>query len=619
MPKPRGVLFDSSINVPSQVSKPGKQAGPTYKAPVSQLLVSPKRQTINFAPAIDMSFDQTSLAVDFDFIDRHTNNLLPAEATSARRTSISQRLRLVMRKSGASITESPMSQPSSRSEEELLPIPLQRRRTPTHSDSGTPNTSFAALNQYDRSLRQSRPLVDDDHTIPVVAAPVVAAPVVERPLPAISTQAAMEEAHRGLFDASSPVQCYGDGSSAKLVTPSMQSRTVPAAAVAITPFYEFNAQISAEAETAIHSSVPNTQAIFDNMSPFLSPELPRKVALSKQKAHLRADFTPIAGGGGGRQTSPPEQTSLVAWSRPSPGGSSLPVNDSESKGRVKDPVRSKKSLLNTEHEAETVDYSNETRNNGTTPRDSQRSRSSSPDVIFSQRSSRTDDWRKSNSGVSEHSVRMADVLRDLQTARGSFIDIDGFIPNGTPRAQSRSSDVSRRQSSHESKRRSRHRKSLSQPETGRRRSLRSRVSLSQSVQQPRSSFDATVLARDSRLTYDTTRAEDTIAGLAMAEATAIGSQQPKSRPESSSKSGLSILGCTPFQQTSNDSPPSANSKQPLGTAVSSCQAAQRINDIDLDSTLGSVTQTGMSPWDLDMLTRKPTDASGDVAHFATRF
>jgi hypothetical protein len=56
-------------------------------------------------------------------------------------------------------------------------------------------------------------------------------------------------------------------------------------------------------------------------------------------------------------------------------------------------------------------------------------------------------------------------------------------------------------------------------------------------------------------------------------------------------------------------PTSATSKKSPRTVASSFQAAQRMDDLDLDNKIESVTQSILSPWDVESAMRMPLNAS----------
>ncbi|KAG9527302.1 hypothetical protein KCU79_g23356, partial [Aureobasidium melanogenum] len=102
-------------------------------------------------------------------------------------------------------------------------------------------------------------------------------------LPYISTQAAMQDAHRALFDASSPLRPQEEKFELPFETPAKQVTSPPSSPIhTITPFHQFNAELTTDTQVPL----PNTQALFDG---FYSPI---KLSARKPKSTKRASFAP---------------------------------------------------------------------------------------------------------------------------------------------------------------------------------------------------------------------------------------------------------------------------------------------------------------------------------------
>ncbi|KAH0390330.1 hypothetical protein KCU89_g15709, partial [Aureobasidium melanogenum] len=102
-------------------------------------------------------------------------------------------------------------------------------------------------------------------------------------LPYISTQAAMQDAHRALFDACSPLQPQEGKFELPFETPAKQVTSPPSSPIhTITPFHQFNAELTTDTQAPL----PNTQALFDG---FYSPI---KLSARKPKTTKRTSFAP---------------------------------------------------------------------------------------------------------------------------------------------------------------------------------------------------------------------------------------------------------------------------------------------------------------------------------------
>ena len=213
-------------------------------------------------------------------------------------------------------------------------------------------------------------------------------------------------------------------------------------------------------------------------------------------------------------------------------------------------------------------------------------------------------------------IGLTDLLKDVQASRGSFINADKLFPSRSSqrfRDNGRSSETSSRplsgksrlsgQSVCHSTEQSLPRESLSQPTTTRRRSIRSRTFFSQTEDPPSSSYDIGTPAQ-LELTGSTTIADGILPEV---QRIAVGGDV-----HPSDVSGRSLLNQTPLQQVAGMAampPTSGRSKRSLESVPSSFQAAQRMDDLDLDNTIQSITQSVLAPWDVDSAMRMPLNAS----------
>lgn len=688
---PRRMFFNSSINVPSQPTKspePRDRPISSNNAPTVQSAPSPKPLTDQFAPAINMSFDQGSLAVNFDFIDRHTNNFLPASSNSPMRQVVSQQLRRAMRDSGASFTTSPfgghlpaVESPSSPTRYQQpsaviptvldppsLAVPNKTAANTLYrslivdgivSDSTEMETINAERAETERAEVEKRETekrdteekeagkVETERTEAertevertVVEQTEIGGTEFERTelertelseedeedLPYISTQAAMQDAHHGLFDPSSPENTRTKPRVTEQATPGLQQDRTLVHDIAITPFHEFHAKIAAEKEEEavgdMQSPPANTQALFDDMSPFLSPEKPKIIPLKKQKSKKRASFAPIL----------EENNDISVLLSPKTAHSPADVHNEENSHHSSISIQSQQNSsgrqtserssaipLDRVGDRQGHQEDEPSRQAGTDfpPSSVARSRSSSPDIIWSQRSGPPASQRVQPFMPHEQSVRVSDMIQELQSSRGSQILIDNpFSTNSsrTSKQKGRSSGVSARrpaaksrlsaQSGRRSSGRTQPQESSSQPEKVRKRSLRSRTSLSQA--EP-SSLQFVSTPTEQRLTGNTTIADETVSLM-----------QPPVSTEDLQSSNLirnSLLNHTPSGQVNGIvSVPttSARSKKLFSTIASSHQAAQRAQDLDLDdldSTLDDIMKP-VGSWDVEREMGRPLTAS----------
>ncbi|CAD0088670.1 unnamed protein product [Aureobasidium vineae] len=213
------VLFQSSLDVPNP--KPS-HASPTAVDPEQ----SPERPRHDFVPAINMSFGQESLGMDFGILN-HYHVSLPALSAE---------------------------------ENEHIFGPAGNTLLEVTGDSADQPMGDTIM---DDVAEPEEDLADE--------------------LPYVSTQAAMQDAHRALFDASSPLQPQEERVELPFETPAKQVTSPPSSPVhTITPFHQFNAELTTDTQAPL----PNTQALFDG---FYSPI---KLSVKKPRTTKRASFAP---------------------------------------------------------------------------------------------------------------------------------------------------------------------------------------------------------------------------------------------------------------------------------------------------------------------------------------
>lgn len=594
--KPRKILFDSSINVPfvrpDHSPKSAQKVSSSMIRSTSKSTPStiPKR---NDPPAIDIEFDQDSLAMNFDFIDRHTNSLITGPKDDSRRKSVSEQLRRALRESGASIIASVVD----RGDLDKLDYLLSASKAgdpPVNSLVQGSSPPIAAVEGHPTARPQetgnSQSQLEDDEPI--------------ENIPYISTQAAMEEAHRALFDNSSPIKANG----AKQATPGVHRQQSSHPDVSITPFHKFNEKINAATEPDASAPPPDTQALFDNMSPFLSPEEPKKVI---PKPNKRASFAPVSEVEEDHELSPslsPQITnSLVMTQEEDRHSRSSYVSKSQAHSSASACHSSEMSTGHAaaSHAGETSETAQFVAADFSSTRQS--SRSSSPDgaeVILSQRGTAPPTNQHDHpTRLSEHTFRLSDILmnKGFRSSGGSFIDEDTLFSVKPSESSIRSSTKpakakGRRSASikRHSLRQSLSMNSLSQPEKSVGKSRRPRISMSQpqlslldltqsnlpDPEENRSPANSMKASLPPPLSGTTTIVEETLSGASQVKATR--------RSQSSYASKQSLPGGTPLEQTHGAiSPPptSAESRRSIDPPASSFQAAQRVFDVDLDEPL----------------------------------
>lgn len=464
------VIFESSSVVPNP--KPSHEP-PTAFEPVR----SPDRLRHDVVPAINMSFGQESFGMDFNLL----NGSLPASPRRSKDVDVdvdNRNLRhtIVASNPDAENNHSDINGAESPQIEsgEAPPDRLNGREvsvTPSNGEDenvcGPAANPMSAANDdlFDQPMQDN---IIDDVTEPEDD--------VAEELPYISTQAAMQDAHRALFDASSPLQPQEEKFELPFETPAKQVTSPPSSPVhTITPFHQFNAELTTDTQAPL----PNTQALFDG---FYSPI---KLSARKPRTTKRASFAP----------------SVILEDVDDTVTSIFDFSDDHIVREDNEPeigLEQNEASTTNDHGASLAqglssptglqDQSNPS------PEDMTRSslqslanRSESPDFILSQK---TEPSTRESAGhalpaLRQESVSLSEVLSFVSQRRG--IDVDTLLSQATPPSSSRSlnktnrtsarSSGTRPRSSMSKSRSSQSRRSLPEKKVGQRRSTR--LSLSQ--------------------------------------------------------------------------------------------------------------------------------------------
>ncbi|KAK4974026.1 hypothetical protein LTR66_011124 [Elasticomyces elasticus] len=243
---PRNMTLKSTLYEPSDYQQ-DQQSQLPRTGPTADIGDSEVERIKPAVPLLDLSFSNlSSLAMNFDLIERHTNSILPA---SERRKS-KHELKKAMRASGAIFEHDPQQLPSS----PLLPVDTEAL-SPQSPEPPLPPRPECADEDVRRTLAPPQSVSRNDD-LPVD----------------FDTQAAMLEAQRAL--------CEDLGTSGKPVPEAAEDKAASSVA-SITPFKQFNAQMPvAESQ----SLLPSTQALFDGFQGFST------VKKSKPKTKKRASF-----------------------------------------------------------------------------------------------------------------------------------------------------------------------------------------------------------------------------------------------------------------------------------------------------------------------------------------
>ncbi|KAK6007497.1 hypothetical protein QM012_004311 [Aureobasidium pullulans] len=470
------VLFESSLDVPN--AKPS-HASSTALGPKR----SPDQSRHDVVPAINMSFGQESFGMDFNLL----NGSLPASSRKSQGADINEDEQGLPPATVVPYRDVE-SDPSVTNEAESQQVEV-RGVLPDQSNVG----EVSAMLSTEENENVHGPAAN---TLSAVADDLIVQPMqdniidevpepeddVAEELPYISTQAAMQDAHRALFDASSPLQPQEENLELPFETPAKQVTSPPSSPIhTITPFHQFNAELTTDTQAPL----PNTQALFDG---FYSPI---KLSARKPKTTKRASFAPSVI----LEDVDDTVTSIFDY-----GDDHLTCENNEpnigseqddapmTNGHGESPVPELPSL---------IEVQDQTR--PSSPGDMKRSafyqsptkRSESPDIILSQRTepSTRESVGHTLAALRQDSVSLSEVLNFVSQRRG--IDVDTLLSQATPTSSSRSlnkidcssarSSRNRPRSSLSNPRSSQSRRSLLVKEVGQRRSTR--LSLSQPIPQ----------------------------------------------------------------------------------------------------------------------------------------
>ncbi|KAH0349170.1 hypothetical protein KCU81_g2930, partial [Aureobasidium melanogenum] len=585
-PKRHHVLFESSLDVPN----PKQSREPlTADEPVP----SPDRTRHDRVPAINMSFGQESFGMDFNLL----NGSLP---TSSRRSNgvdvdvdnqnsppavVAPNLSAQKPLSDTNEAQSGQSKtgevPSTDSNETELSV--------IHPDEENGDVSGPAANT---SAVVNGDLLDVPMQDNIVDDGAESEEDVAEELPYISTQAAMQDAHRALFDASSPLQPQEGKSEVPFETPAKQVTSPPSSPIhTITPFHQFNAELTTDTQAPL----PNTQALFDG---FYSPI---KLSARKPKTAKRASFAPsvILEDVDDTVTSIfdfPDDHIVRENKEPEvePEQDDAPTTTNHGVSPVQDPP----SPIGAQDQANPPSPEETSR-----PLISPANRSESPDFILSQR---TEPPTRESAGhtlpaFKQDSVSLSEVLNFVSQRRG--IDVDTLLSQTTPTSSSRSLDKTNRTSARSSgtrprsslpkSRSSQSNRPLPEKRVGQRRSMR--ISLSQPIRQ----LDGADDASDTELDVDGPPATQPNLGFAgSGRSFALTSfdvpDGSSTIPDPSLAFNHAQQNATPASERLAFTPGSA----PQSTGqISSYQHAQKHYSslTDLDSTMPDLPQTFLPP------------------------
>jgi hypothetical protein len=457
------MLFESSLDV--------RHAEPLHApATAVERERSPRRPLLDLVPAINMSFGQESFGMNFNIVGS-----LPALSNGNRIVN------------------------ANRCEQQLPTTTVafdMDIEQPTLNTSGIQTKETEAHKTVPCGLYQE--IIPDDGVASriseedgVVLAPAVSSKAASDPedtvmddlvaeeafadeLPYISTQAAMQDAHRALFDASSPLQPPQEIFELPAKTPAKQvASPSPSPVHAITPFHQFNAEFTTDTQAPL----PNTQALFDG---FYSPI---KLSAKKPRATNRPTFDPsiivededetvasvidlsqgdVALENPRDQIVPEQNNETTTVDQPL-----SPVQSVSSPAEVKD-----KTVPSPPEDLARLAFS-----------ESQSDRSGSPDIILSQKPPAS---TRESAGPSlpalqlqKESISLSEVLHFVSQRRG--IDVDTLLSQATPTSSSRSVNKTGHESARASQVKSR--SSLSKPSSAQ--SKQSRSSLRKSLPKTR--------------------------------------------------------------------------------------------------------------------------------------
>lgn len=608
--KRRLVLFESSMDVPT--------SKPPHPSPVAASIThSPALPEQEIVPAINMSFGQESLGMHFDIINHFNHDALPKLLAERRHTTTDGPLPEVRDENMSANTDLPPldfeggplgaddvfsmwtesdwlhhvqskrgfrainAEPvSTDMHDAALPAKGQTEEDDNHDNDQTGSIDVGP-HESAQELRAEATgeLVDEPVDDTIVDHSEAEDPVDE--LPYISTQAAMQDAHRALFDASSPLQSQeGAVEVLPVETPPKQMTSPPSSPVhTITPFHQFNAEIATDTQAPL----PNTQALFNG---FYSPI---KLSAKKPRALKRASFVP--------SVIHEDVGTTVA------SVLSLAKEDGDIAADENGQDKSELEPSNTPPSSAV--------NQALSPPQSLRNSSNSPDVIASQLSSIV--TRESKGPVfpalHKDSIRLSDILQSVSSQRG--IDVSSLFSQDTPTASSKSASKSVSRKGRKSARSSltkRPRSSLPKPlpekRVGMRKSLR--LSLSQPNRQMEGDYDPEYETEEM---IPVSQPNPTLADLGQS----FGSRSSTIADGSSTIPDPSLA----FNHLQKNGTPAsgnalsthANAPQSTGL-LSSFQPAQRHRSslTDLDSTIEDLQQTFLQQWDVETAMHNPAAA-----------
>ncbi|KAI4732816.1 hypothetical protein E4T50_16626 [Aureobasidium sp. EXF-12298] len=463
------VLFQSSTN--------GLDAEPPHAPSIAvESERSPERLRHDFVPAINMSFGQESLGMDFDIVNNF-NPSLPAPSAEVVAMDVDQsdqRPPVASLVSNVEIERSPQDSSKVRFKEtEVLEVDSRDLNQEQIANEDVGLIAGSAINASPQVFDNR----DEHHMEDTVMDDVAAEEAFVDELPYISTQAAMQDAHRALFDASSPLQPPEERFELPVETPAKQvASPSPSPVHAITPFHQFNAEFT----TGTQAPLPNTQALFDG---FYSPI---RLSAKKLRTAKRASFAP--------SVIPEDVDDTVASILDFSEDDTAPENiHSEVDARQND-----ESVPDERRPSPVPSMPSQAEIQGRTspspPRDLTRhsspedlvDRGDSPDFILSQKppASTRESARHALPALQTESVSLSEMLDFVSKRRG--VDVDTLLSQATPTSSSRSarssktksrSSLSKPRSSQSRRPRSSLPKSLPEKKVGQRRSTR--LSLSQ--------------------------------------------------------------------------------------------------------------------------------------------
>ena len=437
---------------------------------------SPERPSRDLVPAINMSFGQESLGMNFDIVN-HFHASLPAPSIENEVINVNQGNQ---QPPTATVTWNLDTEIPPQNTSNVL-INGTEKPEFTPRDEDTVDGVAASRPDEERGMMHGsaakaswEPTCDpvDDAMEDTVIDDLAAEENLADELPYISTQAAMQDAHRALFDASSPVQPPEERFELPVETPAKNGTSPPPSPVhAITPFHQFNAEFTTDTQAPL----PNTQALFDG---FYSPI---KLSARKPSTTKRASFVPSVI----LEDADDTVASVLDFSENGDAreinhdGVDLEQNDDPTNGQHLSPDQSVLSPAE-DHGRTSASLLPGDLIRPSSPQSSA-GRSDSPDIILSQRppASTREPVRHSLPALQTEAVSLSEMLDFVSKRRG--IDVDTLLSQATPTSSSRSANNNGRESGRSS--RIKPRSSLSKP--GSSQSKRPRSALPKSLPERR--------------------------------------------------------------------------------------------------------------------------------------